>query len=75
MPADNQYICQYHDTPAVKKDLAVRIKLNPGESIDKVWMLNPHDPDKAIAMNVRNGEVIIPELIDFCALLIQVKGK
>ena len=75
LPEDNGYICQYHDIPPVKKNLEVSVDLKKGETIGTVWLMTPQQPEKAVALDCKNGKFRIPELVDFCTVLIQIKGE
>ena len=75
MPEDNWYICQYHDAPVVKKNIKMTILPRKGEKIDKIYLMTPHQPEKAIELKSANGTFTVPELIDFCFVLVQLKGE
>lgn len=73
MPENNGYICEFHQTPAVRKNVAFRVALNPGETAT-AWLMTPQNPERAVKIPVKNGVVTVTELTDACMVLIQCKG-
>jgi hypothetical protein len=69
----DDYICVYLPTPAVRKNVTFKVALKPGEKAE-AWLMNPQNVDKAVKLSVKDGTVVVPELVDACLVLVQCKG-
>jgi hypothetical protein len=73
MPDNNDYICVYHDTPPVRKNIAFKVNLKKGEKAE-AWAMTPQNPEKAVRIPVADGIVTLPELTDACMILVKCCG-
>jgi hypothetical protein len=71
MPDDNDFICQFHRVPAVRKNLEFSV---PG-NVESVYWMTPQEPEKAVRLAVKNGTFTVPELQNAGMILIRSKGR
>jgi hypothetical protein len=73
LPKDD-FICQYHDTPALKNPVFA-ITPAKGEKIDSVWVMDPMDPVEAKQIKVSGNQFKIENLKESVMVLVRLKGK
>ena len=71
LPEESNYVCQFHDTPPIRKGLILQIPKATAE----VWIMTPQSPEKAQPLTIADGKVSLPPLIDTALLLVRSKKE